>query len=244
MVGWEQTLTSLKVFGMCWRRLYRVLDSCIVNTRSWPKLDAPLDGNKCFDVYHYYYNKFYAIFIDQEWKFIQLLYWFSKKKSDYAFCLCLNCIALHAFQSMPIPDSQGVLKWMRIISELVLARLWPIGRNDPSKGSTGERSEVKASSLWFSGTLKGRGRDRSVLKAVTPLCNLLQWEASQTMNNEGLLASEMEQAKQNTKHSSKIAVITNKAVYFSTECYCVQTTSQVFGKGDCSWENFTSLWPL
>lgn len=30
------------------------------------------------------------------------------------------------------------------------------------------------------------------------------------MNNEGLLASEMEQAKQNTKHSSKRAVITNK----------------------------------
>jgi len=29
-----QTLNSLKVFGMCWRRLYRVLDSCIVNTRS------------------------------------------------------------------------------------------------------------------------------------------------------------------------------------------------------------------
>jgi len=29
---------SLKVFGMCWRRLYRVLDSCIVNTRSSPKM--------------------------------------------------------------------------------------------------------------------------------------------------------------------------------------------------------------
>jgi len=27
-------LHSLKVFGMCWRRLYRVLDSCIDNTRS------------------------------------------------------------------------------------------------------------------------------------------------------------------------------------------------------------------
>jgi len=25
---------KLKVFGMCWRRLYRVLDSSIVNTRS------------------------------------------------------------------------------------------------------------------------------------------------------------------------------------------------------------------
>jgi len=28
---------KLKVFGMCWRRLYRVLDSSIVNTRSWQK---------------------------------------------------------------------------------------------------------------------------------------------------------------------------------------------------------------
>jgi len=33
---------SLKVFGMSWRRLYRVLDP----TRSWPKMYAPLDGNK------------------------------------------------------------------------------------------------------------------------------------------------------------------------------------------------------
>jgi len=43
------TLTSV-FFGMCWRRLYRVLTSCIVNTRSWPKNDAPLDGNKCCDI--------------------------------------------------------------------------------------------------------------------------------------------------------------------------------------------------
>lgn len=150
-------------------------------------------------------------------------------------------IHLRACQS---PDCQDMFEHMCIMSELVLSRLWPIGRNNPFEGSTGERSEVKASSLWFSATLKGRGRGRSVLKAVTPLCNLLQWDASQTMNNEGLLASEMEQAKLNTKHSGKIAVITNKAVYFSTECYCVQTTSQVFGKGDCSWENSTSLWPL
>jgi len=43
----NQLLNSVKVFGMCWRRLFcRVLDSCIVNTRSWPKkMDAPLDGN-------------------------------------------------------------------------------------------------------------------------------------------------------------------------------------------------------
>lgn len=190
----------------------------------------------------------YLLIKGHGWKFIKLLHWFS----NIFFWLTgiLSLLSLFAltrynpFQSMPIPDSQGVLTWMCIMSELVLARLWPIGRNEPSEGSTGERSEVKASSLWFSGILKGRGRDRSVLKAVTPLCNLLQWEASQTMNNEGLLASEMEQAKQNTKHSSKIAVITNKAVYFSTECYCVQTTSQVFGKGDCSWENFTLSWPL
>jgi len=43
--SWVQTLNSLKVFGMFWRRLNRVLDSCIVNTRSWPKFDAPLNGN-------------------------------------------------------------------------------------------------------------------------------------------------------------------------------------------------------
>jgi len=50
-IGCVQTLNSLQVFGMCWRRLYRVLNSCIVNTRSWPKNDAPLDGNKCSDVF-------------------------------------------------------------------------------------------------------------------------------------------------------------------------------------------------
>jgi len=41
----ESRTYSLKVFGMCWRRLYRVLDSCIVNTRSSPKMYAPPDGN-------------------------------------------------------------------------------------------------------------------------------------------------------------------------------------------------------
>jgi len=35
-MNWHQNLNSLKVFGMCWRRLYRELDSCVVNTRSWP----------------------------------------------------------------------------------------------------------------------------------------------------------------------------------------------------------------
>jgi len=33
-MNWHQTLNSVKVFGMCWRRLYRVLDSCIDNTRN------------------------------------------------------------------------------------------------------------------------------------------------------------------------------------------------------------------
>jgi len=45
-----QILNALKVFGMCWRRLYRVLDSCTINTISGPNIDAPLDGNKCCDV--------------------------------------------------------------------------------------------------------------------------------------------------------------------------------------------------
>ncbi len=34
---WVLTLTSVKVFGMRWRRFYTVPDPCIVNTRSWPK---------------------------------------------------------------------------------------------------------------------------------------------------------------------------------------------------------------
>jgi len=43
---WVQTLNAFKVFGMCWRILYRA----IINTRSWPKMDAPFDGNNitCF----------------------------------------------------------------------------------------------------------------------------------------------------------------------------------------------------
>jgi len=40
-----QTLNLLKVFGMCRRRLYRVVAACIVNITSWPKMDAPLDGH-------------------------------------------------------------------------------------------------------------------------------------------------------------------------------------------------------
>ncbi len=42
---WVLTLTSVKVFGMRWRRFYTVPDPCIVNTRSWPKIYAPLNGN-------------------------------------------------------------------------------------------------------------------------------------------------------------------------------------------------------
>lgn len=131
------------------------------------------------------------------------------------------------------------------MSVLVLTRLWPIGTNDPSEGSAGERSGVKAPSLWFSGVLKGRRRGCSVLKAVTPLCNLLQWEASQTMNNEGLLASEMEQAKQNTKtlwqnscNYQQGSVLLNRVLL------CADDLSSLWQRGDCSWENFTSLWPL
>jgi len=37
-INQAQTVNSLKVFGMCWRRLKRVLDSSIDNTRSWPKM--------------------------------------------------------------------------------------------------------------------------------------------------------------------------------------------------------------
>jgi len=39
-----QTLNSLRVFVMCWRRLYRVLDSCIGNTRLWPKIARSIFG--------------------------------------------------------------------------------------------------------------------------------------------------------------------------------------------------------
>lgn len=102
---------------------------------------------------------------------------------------------------------------------------WTKPNNDPNNscrvflfyflffaGSAGERLEP---GLWFTGTLKGRGHHYgSPLKAVTLLYNLLWWEGSQTMDNEGLLASEMEQAKQNTKHSSQKAVITDKQCTF------------------------------
>ena len=45
------TLTPLKVFGMCWKRLKEWLDSpAVINTKSGPKMNAILDGNKCYDI--------------------------------------------------------------------------------------------------------------------------------------------------------------------------------------------------
>lgn len=51
------------------------------------------------------------------------------------------------------------------------------------------------------------------------------------MDNEGFLASETEQAKQNTKHSSKKAIITDETVYFCKE---------YFG----AWTTFLTLWHM
>lgn len=94
------------------------------------------------------------------------------------------------------------------------------------------RLEGKAVSLCVFPILKGRGcHYYSSLKAVTLLCNLLWWEGSQTIDNEGLLASETKRAKQNTKHSSKKAVITDETVYFPKE---------YFG----AWTTFLSLWHM
>jgi len=45
---WVQTWNSLKVFGMCWRRLYRVPDSCILNTRFGPNSLIPNWWNSLF----------------------------------------------------------------------------------------------------------------------------------------------------------------------------------------------------
>lgn len=43
------TLASVKglCWGLCWRRLYRVLNFCIVNARSWTNIHAASDENKC-----------------------------------------------------------------------------------------------------------------------------------------------------------------------------------------------------
>ena len=41
------TESPLKVFGMCWKRLKECFDSLVINKKSWPKISATLDGNKC-----------------------------------------------------------------------------------------------------------------------------------------------------------------------------------------------------
>ena len=41
------TLTPLKVFGMRWKRLKEWFDSPVINTKSWPKLNATLNV-KCY----------------------------------------------------------------------------------------------------------------------------------------------------------------------------------------------------
>ena len=42
--------TPLKVFGVCWKTLNEWFDSPAINTKSWPKMTATLDGNKCCDI--------------------------------------------------------------------------------------------------------------------------------------------------------------------------------------------------
>ena len=37
-------------FGMCWKRLKEWFDSPVINTKSQPKINATLDGNKCYDI--------------------------------------------------------------------------------------------------------------------------------------------------------------------------------------------------
>ena len=38
--------TPLKVFGMWWKSLKKWFDSPVINTKSQPKINATLDGNK------------------------------------------------------------------------------------------------------------------------------------------------------------------------------------------------------
>ena len=38
---------TLKVLGMCWKRLKEEFDSPVINKKSGPKINATLDGNKC-----------------------------------------------------------------------------------------------------------------------------------------------------------------------------------------------------
>jgi len=50
-----------KWYQICWSRLYSVLDSCIVNTKSWQKMYAPLDGMLLF-----YFHQEVHIFSGQD----------------------------------------------------------------------------------------------------------------------------------------------------------------------------------
>ncbi len=52
----SQTLTPLRIFGMYWRRLCKWSVSPIINTKSWRKLYAILDRNKCCDIAEAYRN--------------------------------------------------------------------------------------------------------------------------------------------------------------------------------------------
>ncbi len=44
------TLTPLKISRMCWVNFTEWIDSPIVNIRSQTKMNATLDGNKCYDI--------------------------------------------------------------------------------------------------------------------------------------------------------------------------------------------------
>jgi len=61
---WVQTLNSLKVFGVCWSRLYRVYNSCIVNTR---KLMHLLIRNTCC-FFHQEVHPFLVKILYWQWK--------------------------------------------------------------------------------------------------------------------------------------------------------------------------------
>ena len=43
-------LTPIKVLGMCWKRLKEWFASPVISTKSWPKMNATLDRNKCCDI--------------------------------------------------------------------------------------------------------------------------------------------------------------------------------------------------
>jgi len=72
----ESRAETHSVFGMCWRRLYRMLDSCIGITSSYPIIDAHLDGNKCDVIF---IKRFIAL---SSWK---ITCWRSHKDSSTDF---------------------------------------------------------------------------------------------------------------------------------------------------------------